>query len=432
MSPLPLSTHIHTLANGLRVAIVPQSHLQSASIAVAVRSGSRYETLATNGLSHLVEHMLFRGTKPHPSSESYHEAVESIGGNLYAATHSDHALYQINVPSENIERAIELMAEVFLEPLFENLEVEKGIIREELLEEVDENGDDIDIDILSRTQIFGAHPLGFRIAGRASSVDSFTDADVHALFRKDYVSENMVIGVSGAVDADAIERCVERAFANVRSGAKVPALAFSWLASRTAPKFAYIEHSASQSDLRLSFATLGESDPRHAALLLLGRILDDGLSTRVYREICQKRALAYHAFAEIESYEDCSIIDFGASVVHSKGLELVKAWQELVTELCRHGVSDEEVARAKRRLHWDMRRLRDESEGMSAWASVRVLLGLEHDVDTIYRRIEHLEAAQVKEAAQASFVPARAALTCVGALEDNIKAQLDAFVLRVN
>ena len=166
-----------TLGNSLRVRLVPLPHLQSATVSFFVRVGSRYETAQTNGLSHFLEHMLYRGTEAHPAAHELNLAIERLGGTLEAATHVDFTSYDLTLPSETIAKGTELLAEVLRQPLLTELSTEKQIIREEILEELNEEGQQIDIDNVSRQLLYPNHPLGFSIAGPLENLDRFGTRD---------------------------------------------------------------------------------------------------------------------------------------------------------------------------------------------------------------------------------------------------------------
>src|SRR3954463_7249456 len=149
-----LTHHDLTLSNGLRVVLVPQPNVHRAVAALYLRAGSRFETAADNGISHFLEHMVFRGTASLRTAHDQALAFERLGGTLYAATHVDHGVMSVAVPPQNLERVIGLLADVTISPRFSELEVERGIVREEILEDLDDDMRDVDPDNLSRELIY--------------------------------------------------------------------------------------------------------------------------------------------------------------------------------------------------------------------------------------------------------------------------------------
>ena len=137
-----------------------------------VRAGSRYEDAPTNGLSHLLEHMVFRGTATHPSSYAFNRVIEDLGGSLDAATQVDSTSFELEVPPENVLAGMAPFAEIFRAPVFADLETEKRILREEILEDLDEDERDVDAENIARALLYGEHPLGYSITGSLANVAS--------------------------------------------------------------------------------------------------------------------------------------------------------------------------------------------------------------------------------------------------------------------
>ena len=312
------------LASGLRVRLLPLPHLQSATVSCFFRVGSRYENPRTNGLSHFLEHMLYRGTEHHPEAHALSLAIERLGGTLDAATHVDFTSYDLTLPSESIVDGTRMMAEVLRRPLLTELQTEKQIIREEILEELNENGEQIDIDNVSRQLLFPDHPLGFSIAGPIENLDGFGTEDLKAHHAAHYTARNAVLCVAGAI--------------RTWGGRRSRPVTFRWharwgIADRAAPSGRRRSRTVSlcPRDWESNrgggcrFIRRGYAGQTRRCFSWLDRILDDGLSTRVHRRICEERGLAYDAFAGNDTFEECGVFDFGASVEHQKVVPLVEA-----------------------------------------------------------------------------------------------------------
>ena len=153
------------LPNGLRVLTVPAPGLHSAMIALYVRAGSRHETAARNGVSHFLEHLFFRGSVGYPDTVAMNAAVEAAGGSLNGITARDHGCYYTPIHPEEVGTGLSVLGDLIRRPLLHEMDVEREVILEEILDEVDASGRDIDPDNLSKRIVFGDHPLGFKIAG---------------------------------------------------------------------------------------------------------------------------------------------------------------------------------------------------------------------------------------------------------------------------
>ena len=197
-----LTHHDLILSNGLPIVVVPQPTVHRAVAALYLRVGSRFETRETNGLSHFLEHMVFRGTKSLPSAHAQALAFERLGGTLYAATHVDHGVMSISVPPRNFEAVIELLGEVTTTPRFTEIEIERGIVREEILEDLDDDGREIDADNLSRALMYERHPLGYTITGGLDSLARFDEPMLRAHHARHYTAANAVLCLAGNLDVD--------------------------------------------------------------------------------------------------------------------------------------------------------------------------------------------------------------------------------------
>jgi predicted Zn-dependent peptidase len=407
-----------TLGNSLRVRLIPLPHLQSATVSFFVRVGSRYETAQTNGLSHFLEHMLYRGTETHPAAHELNLAIERLGGTLDAATHVDFTSYDLTLPSETINKGTELLAEVLRQPLLTELTTEKQIIREEILEELNEAGEQIDIDNVSRGLLYPDHPLGFSIAGPVDNLDRFESADLRRHHTDHYAARNSVICVSGAFDPAELGDTIRSHFGGLAAGAAIEPNAAP--RGETPTRFSYVQEHGSQTDVRLSFHTPGMASADAPVLLLLARVLDDGLSTRVHRTICEERGLAYEAFAGNDTFEDCGVFDFGASVEHKKAPQLVETVLELIEDLRRHPPSEEEVEKAKRRYLWDLRTVRDDPEDAAHFVGCSALFGIPERLGTMAEQVGRVTPTDIQRAAQGSLDPKSVYLTCVGVLDEGL------------
>jgi predicted Zn-dependent peptidase len=212
-SPVKQAPSRITLDNGLRVVALEQPNLHRALVALYVRVGSRFETEKTNGLSHFLEHMLYRGTPRLKTAHDVNLAFESLGGYLYAATQVDYAVFSVAVPVESLDAACDLFADVLTEPTFADIDLEKGIVCEEILEDLDDDGRQIDADNLSRELIYPNHPLGFTITGTEKTVKSFDVPMLHALHEQHFVSDGSILVFAGNVAEKHAFSLAEKCFA---------------------------------------------------------------------------------------------------------------------------------------------------------------------------------------------------------------------------
>jgi predicted Zn-dependent peptidase len=207
-----------TLANGLMVVVCSQPQLHRAHVAMWSRVGSRFELDEENGISHFLEHMIYRGTRRIPSAHDVNLAFEQLGGSLYASTQVDHGVFSLSLPPESVADASALFGEVLSQPAFLDIDIERGIVLEEILEDLDDEGRQIDADNLSRELVYPDHPLGYTITGDEARVRSFTDAMCRAHHAAHYVAENAVLAFSGNVTIERAMELATRDFAALPGG----------------------------------------------------------------------------------------------------------------------------------------------------------------------------------------------------------------------
>jgi len=305
------------LSNGLRLLTIQTPHLHTASVCLYVRAGSRYETPVTNGLSHFLEHMLFRGSGRYPSSFALNLAIEELGGTLYAETGRDYSLYQITLHPKQVARGLEILGDLFSSPAFRDIDLERKIVIEEILEDLDDRGRNVNVDDQSRRLAWGKHPLGYPITGPMRNVRRFSLQDVRAHFRQFYGAANMVLAVAGPLAAQVVRRDAQAAFARVRSGARRRPRPPE-LNGRSGPRFRAVHNESAQTQVHVLFHALPETDPGYAALRALIRVLDDGMSTRLHYQICDQKGLAYSVAGSLHSYHDAALLEVDAACSHAK------------------------------------------------------------------------------------------------------------------
>lgn len=411
-----------TLQNGARVVTVRMPAVHRATVVVYARVGSRHETVRTNGLSHMVEHMIFRGSKRLPDATAYAEAIEKIGGSLYAETGIDYSLYQVNIPPDQIESAVELLGDVFTAPRFADLEIEKRIIREEILEDHDEDGRDVNVDNLARAAAWPNHPLGFRITGTAQNVARFRERHVRNHFGRFYGARNLVLCAAGAIDHDRALRAMRRAFRRIVSGrrSKAPAPPEGGRAS----KVVTVQSPGSQTSVEALWRSLPDGDPDFPALLCLMRIIDDGLSTRLHRRVVDELGLAYYVSAGLEAFEDAGALEVQAQVAHENAPRIVEEILRMFDELRRYPVGAEELDKAKHRYYWDLQASLDEPDAMAGWFGGGELL---HRVQPLDRRLAKVLATTREDLTRVAarvFDRKRLTVAAVGDLHDGRKGKI--------
>lgn len=400
-------------------------HTRFVEIALGVGVGSRYEPKKLSGISHFIEHMLFRGCERLPSSYQLNFEFDRIGDGLNAMTYKEFTLYTTKVPAQHLNRALDLMAQVLGHPLFNEIDTERGIILEEILEELDENGNECDIENISRRKIFGDHPLARPVLGRSQTVKRLKTADLREFHARHYVTSNMVLAISGAVPWNQCKTAADLAFARYplkgHGGVETPESA-----SKPRPGLYFIEGKGSQTEVLISFSMPGEQDPGELSRLFLSRVLDDGISSRLQRTVCERRGLLYDISCGIESFTDVALFDVQFSVSSSKLLEVVELVMGELTTLKREVVGSEEFMVVRDRFTRDVQETSESTRHMSSLMAEAFLLKLPMPIDSqeYQERIKETTPDNVRTVARQAFMPANCSLTVKGRVSAAQKKKL--------
>lgn len=389
-------------------------HLHTASLVLYVKVGSRLESPEDNGLSHFVEHMLFRGTEAYPSSYAINAAFESLGGTLYAETGRDYSLFQVTLVPGMVESGLELFGEVFSRPRFADLELERQLILEELNEDYDERGAEINSADIARGLLFEGHPLAQRIIGPPGNVERFTEADVRRHFARYYGAENAILVAAGPVEHADVAAAAARHLSRLPSGQA--ATAQPAVFQQSGARFRHVPDSGSQSSVEVLWRGVPELDPDYMAAVALVRALDDGMSTRLHYRLCDQLGLAYSLGAGIEPLHDVTVMEVSGATANAKVPELVRQLFALVGELKQDGLDGAELTKVKRRFRYDLLSSIDDANAMAGWFGGTGLYYPPTSLEERAERMDQVTAGDVKRAAARVLSRDNLAVVVVGSL----------------
>lgn len=401
-----------TLSNGLRVIVLQLPQLHSVASALMVRAGPRHESRRSSGLSHLVEHLLFRGTTQHPTSFALNAAIERLGGEVNGVTQRDATTIHLTVPPSSAEAGLRLLADICTSPRMEGLEIEKQVVIEEILDTIDAAGFENDLDTLSREVLWGGHPMGMPVAGTVENVRRFTLRQCKNHFARTFVAENGVLCVAGPVDEDRILAVAEETFGRMRRGRPLPDPRAAEPCARLPIQIRETEDS--QVSVMLTFPAPHENDPDFAALLLLRRVLDDGLASRLRQAVCEQRGLAYSVSASIDVYGDAGAIDLDATCAPKKLVVTVAQMLSTLKALIEGGVAEDELERAKIRHRAELEFGLDDPSELCGWYGSTELMGCQASYEDRLHQALSVTVADLGRLAARIFDPSRALATLVG------------------
>lgn len=405
-------TKSDVLDNRLRVVTVRLPHLHSALIGLYVRAGSRHETAERSGVGHFLEHMFFRGSRGYPDTLAMNRAVEDVGGSLNGYTSRDHALYWTPVHPSGLPVALDVLSDMIASPLLNEMELEREIIIEEMLDEVDDQGRDIDLDNLSKGVLWPGHPLSLKIAGTAQTVASLTEADLLAHHRRFYTGENLLLCVAGNLEHERVIELAHKGFRRFPRGE--PSREQPPAAPPGGPSLKLFAHDESQTEFRLNFLAPPEGHPDHLALTLLRRVLDDGLSSRLPFRVVERKGLAYSLSCNLDSFNDVALFEVEGAASHAKVASTVAEVTRTLGEIAEDGPTPEELSRAVRRFRMAIEQTLDSTYEMAGWFGGSALFREPQDLEDRACEAESLTVADLRRVARDVFNRENLTVTAVG------------------
>lgn len=418
-----LSVARHTLSNGLRIIVLKLPHLHSVAHALMVRSGPRYETPEQNGISHLVEHLLFRGTERHPSSFAINSAVEALGAEINGLTQRDATTIHMTVPPRTALEGLELLGEICTRPILTGLEVERQVVIEEILDSLDASGTECDMDTLARQAMWSSHPIGMSVAGTPKTVEGITIEECRAHYERTFVARNSVLCVAGPVSEEDVFEVAERAFSAMPAGEVLPELGHPKAADDLPIQVQ--ETDDSQVSVSLSFPAPHENDQRFSTLFVLRRILDDGLASRLRQALCEQGGLTYSMSASIDAYSDIGALDIDMSCSPRKLIKAMRRLLETLRAIAEDGVTQEELNRAQIRHKAELEFGLDDPSELCGWYGATELIGCRSSYEDRLTEVLATTKEDIQALARELFQPDRALLTLVGPVDEDMTAALE-------
>ena len=415
--------HRTVLRNGLRVLTARSPGLHSAMIALYVRTGSRHESRSQNGVSHFLEHLFFRGSVGYPDTVAMNAAVEAAGGSLNGITARDHGCYYTPIHPQDVGTGLAVLGDLMRRPLLTEMDVEREVILEEILDEVDASGRDIDPDNLSKRIVFGDHPLGFKIAGTAENVRRLRPRDVRAHHDRFYNGSNLVLAVAGPVRPELVAELADRHLGSLprgQSSTDVPAPPWP-----SAPWLEIVEHDDAQAEFSLSFPCPPERHRDYPIHLCIRRLLDDGLSSRLPFEVVERRGLAYALHAGIDTFADAGMTVVDGACAPKKLPRVLEEVLRVLGGLSERVVPEEELFRVQQRHRMTLAFSLDSVADLAGWYGAGEVLSSPEGFEERCRRVEEVTAADVQRVARASFRRKNLVAVVVGPARRRERAAVD-------
>jgi predicted Zn-dependent peptidase len=403
------------LPNGLLVLTESIPHVRSVSMGVWIDSGSRDESLALNGISHFVEHMVFKGTTSR-SAQQFAREADAIGGNLDAFTGKESICFNIKVLDEHIAPALDLLADLVLHPTFtpDDIAREQGVILEEI--KMDEDNPDYLVHETFTQNFWKGHSLGRPILGTVKTVSTFNQQTVFDFYAGCFTPRNMVFSAAGHLDHDSFVAQVAEHFSSLAATTAAPPAHTP--APSTCPHITLKrKKSLEQVQFCLGVPAPPVDSPQRYAIYLLNSMLGGGMSSRLFQSIREDKGLAYSIYSETNPFRDTGCLAIYAGTSASKTTEVLQLTLAELTRLKQEPVSAAELKRAKDQLKSNIvLGLESSSSRMSNLARQQMYFGRFFSVDEIVAEVNAIDSATVQDLARQLFRPEAIALTILGNL----------------
>lgn len=400
------------LPNGLRVVTAELPQTRSATVSVYVGAGSRYEPDAEAGLSHFLEHMLFKGASRRPTAREISEAIESVGGMHNAATDREVTVYYAKVPDSAAAQTIDIMADMVCAPVMDGAELEKErlVILEELAG-VEDSPAEI-AGILIDEVMWPDQPLGRNVGGTPETVRALPLAAVNRYFAAQYVPSNIVLAVAGNIRHVDVMEQARRWFGGMPQAEPGPW--YPCVGRNGADRVAIREKATEQSHICLAYPGVALSDPDRFVVDLLSTLLGEGMSSRLFLELREERALVYDIHSYPSEYRDAGSFTVYAGCDPSNGRVTVEATLQEVGKLL-ESIPTAEFAKAKQMARGRIQLRMEDTRSVAGWlGSQELLTGEVLTVDEVVARIEAVTLDHLLAVGRRLLRPELATLAVVG------------------
>ena len=401
------------LPNGIRVVTEAMPHVRSVAVGVWVETGSRVEPEGRGGISHLIEHLVFKGTATR-TAEQIARAIDSVGGQMDAFTAKEYTCFYVSVLDEHLPMAVDLLTDILMRPLFseEDIEKEKSVVHQEI-KMVEDTPDDLIHDLFAE-RVWPGHPLGRPILGAWDTVRGFERELILRHFEEEYSPGRITVAVTGRLDharvLDQFESRFEGFARSMRPHALTPA--------PLQPGVHVVTKPLEQVHLVMGFPGIPDAAPDRYSLYLLNDILGGSMSSRLFQEVRERQALVYSVHSGTQSFRDSGIVYIYAGTDGANFAKVVKALVKEVRSLKKDGVTAEELRRSKDHLKGNlMLSLESTSSRMNRLAKQELRFGAFLSIDEMLAAIDRVRPDEVEALIHRVLDEEQLALVTLGPLD---------------
>jgi len=388
--------------NGLRCIVAPMKDTEAVTLWALFGTGSKYETKKINGISHFLEHLFFKGTKSRPTPDLVIRELDRIGAQKNAFTSKEYTGYYVKSSAKHFDIGLDIVSDILIEPLFKKGEIEKerGVILQEIA--MYEDNPQRQAYQLLEELMYKDQPAGWEIAGTPDIVKGITRDEILKYKESHYIASNAVVAVSGNIDKESAFEKVEKAFLKMPQGAKLNKVKV--IERQKKPAVQFKKKDVDQTHLRLALRAYDMYDERRYALQVLATILGGNMSSYLWREIREKRGLAYYVGASTDEATDTGYLLATAGVSHTNFLKTVKKIIEILKHIKANGVTERELAFAKEFIRGSMALAFETTDDVATFlASQELFYGKIMMPEDILSKIEKVKRNDIMKAVKDVF-----------------------------
>ncbi len=385
------------LDSGIRLVTEPMTEVRSLSIGCWVGTGSRDESESEAGISHFLEHLLFKGT-PERSARQIAESIDAVGGDMNAYTTKEYTTFYVRTLAEDAALGLDILADILCNPALRQVEVdaERQVILEEVLMHLDEPADVVQERFADA--MFPGHPLGREVLGLPHVITDVTVPEIRSFFEAHYLPHNVVISAAGDLSHDRLRDAVESRFASWSGGGRPERRP----PSAEVRRLDVLERDTEQAHLVIGVRAPNRQAPERFALALMNHALGGGISSRLFQRIREERGLAYSVSSDRTGYEDAGCLSISVGTAPENIHEVISLVLEEMEDVAAHGITPRELEVAKGNLRADtLLSLEDSGSRMSRIGGGILLHGEVLPIDEVLARIEAPGVDEVGELASA-------------------------------
>jgi len=388
--------------NGLRLILVSQPSSLAATVLILVETGSEYETKEINGISHFLEHLMFKGTKKRPRPGMISDELDGLGAAYNAFTGQEYTGYYAKVQSAKMDKAIDIVSDLYLNPIFDPKEIDKerGVIIEEI--NMYEDTPMRKVGELFTDVLYGDQPAGWDIAGKKEIIKKLTREDFEGYRGKHYVASKTVVVVAGNFDAEKVEGQVKETFGHL--GAEKKLAKIKTKESQKAPQVLVRFKESDQSHLVLGVRAFDVFDKRRYVIKVLENVLGGGMSSRLFHKVREELGAAYYIRAESDLMLDHGFFAVSAGVDHLKIEVVIKTILSEMKKLAMSLVPAKELTKSKDHLIGNLiLGLETSDELASFYGGQEILTGKVSEPEELIKKVRAVKAGEIRDIAKALF-----------------------------